>query len=118
MYLFDDQLPSSLKAKSNISFHSGMGKIFSVDKYAEALKRICADRNLNVNLGSNLKEIKADQKVAVFAEKNGDVEKPYDFLHVTPPVCTCFSSPREFGLVLILFHWILDVRAGILESLW
>ena len=86
MYLFDDQLPASLKEKSSISFHSGMGKIFSVDKYAKALTQICAERKLNVNLGSNLKEIKADKKVAVFAEKNGEVEKPYDFLHVTPPV--------------------------------
>lgn len=35
-------------------------------RYADALWKVCKKRNINVNLRTNLKEIKPDKNIAVF----------------------------------------------------
>lgn len=86
-----------------------MAVLFGVKKYADALWKIVEARNINVNLRTNLIEIKPEKKEAVFQ----NLDKPevkttveviffyklcifllffnlkYSLLHVTPPM----SSP-------------------------
>lgn len=40
--------------------------IFGVKRYADALWKVCKKRDINVNLRTNLKEIKPEQNIAVF----------------------------------------------------
>ncbi|KAJ3279659.1 hypothetical protein HK104_001264 [Borealophlyctis nickersoniae] len=91
---------TGVRSKANVQFHSGMGKIFAIDKYANELTNVCKDRNIKVNLLSNLTAIRPDKKQAVFKSlgpDGGESVVPYDLLHVTPPM----SAPayiRESGL--------------------
>ena len=43
-----------------------MGKIFSVEKYANSLLRVAKDRGIEINLSNELVEIRTDKKEAVF----------------------------------------------------
>lgn len=77
--------------KSNVVFKQGMGKIFAVDKYAKALTEICEKRNIQVDLGQDLKEIDPLNKKAVFVKSLPGEDKGkvvdvvnYNFLHFTP----------------------------------
>lgn len=73
-----------------VSFFSGMGKIFAVDKYAAELIKVCEKRQINVNLLHDLVEVDHHRQVAIFKKlgpSGGDlVEVKYDMLHVTPPM--------------------------------
>ncbi|KAJ3004951.1 hypothetical protein HKX48_000979 [Thoreauomyces humboldtii] len=91
---------AGIRDKSNVQFHSGMGKIFAIDKYANELTKVASSRNISVNLLSNLAEVRADRKEAVFKNlgpQGGESIVKYDFLHATPPM----SPPtfiRESGI--------------------
>lgn len=41
---------NGVRPTSNVSFYSGAGKIFGIDKYGVALTEICKKRNINVRL--------------------------------------------------------------------
>ncbi|KAG0044804.1 hypothetical protein BGZ83_009926 [Gryganskiella cystojenkinii] len=92
MYLAEEQWrKAGLRAKTNINYCTGIGKIFAIDKYANQLLRICKERDLNINYFTDLTEIKPDSKEAVFNILGGEAKGttltlPYDFLHVTPPM--------------------------------
>ncbi|KAJ3203572.1 hypothetical protein HDU67_010108 [Dinochytrium kinnereticum] len=92
MYLAEEQFRSShLRDKTDVSFHSGMGKIFSVDKYGSELTSICQQRGINVNLLSDLIAIDGANKRATFKKlgPNAGGETTtveYDMIHVTPPM--------------------------------
>ncbi|KAI8913983.1 hypothetical protein PhCBS80983_g02999 [Powellomyces hirtus] len=89
-----------IRDQTNVQFHSGMGKIFAIDKYAEELTKVCQSRDINVNLLSNLVEVRSDKKEAVFKSlgpQGGESIVKYDLLHVTPPM----SAPafiKESGI--------------------
>ncbi|KAI8591945.1 sulfide:quinone oxidoreductase [Geranomyces variabilis] len=91
---------NGIREKTNVAFHSGMGKIFAIDKYADELTKVAASRGVKVNLLSNLAEVRGDKREAVFkslAPEGGETVVKYDFLHVTPPM----SAPpfiRESGI--------------------
>jgi NADPH-dependent 2,4-dienoyl-CoA reductase/sulfur reductase-like enzyme len=63
-----------------------MGKIFSIDKYAKSLERVAKERGMEVNLGTELKEVRSQKKEAVFDCKGTEKIFNYDLLHVTPPM--------------------------------
>ncbi|KAJ1568370.1 hypothetical protein HK096_006748 [Nowakowskiella sp. JEL0078] len=89
MYLGEEIFrETGIRNNVNVSFHSGMGKIFAIDKYAASLTQICKERNINVNLLSELVEIDASKKEATFkalGPTGGALTKiPYTFIHVTP----------------------------------
>lgn len=93
MYLFEEHVRKSqgLREKTGVALYSGIGKIFGVDKYANALAEICQKRDIGVNLLHDLVAIDAKKKEAIFEnlspESNGTkVAVKYDFLHVTPPM--------------------------------
>ncbi|KAJ1559472.1 hypothetical protein HK405_010514, partial [Cladochytrium tenue] len=89
MYLAEEQFRQrGIRDQSNVSFYSGMGKIFSADKYAAVLRRICDERGISVNLQRNLVAVRGDKKEAVFkvgASAETETVK-YDLLHVSPPM--------------------------------
>ena len=89
MYLADDAWRrNGVRDKANISFNSSLGVIFGVKKYANSLLKVIANKDLHVNYKTNLIEVKADKREAIF-EKLETGEKQtfkYDFLHVTPPM--------------------------------
>lgn len=63
-----------------------MGVIFGVKKYADALWKIVEKRDINVNLRTNLIEIKSDKKEAIFQNLDKPEEK------TTKEVIYCFIS--------------------------
>ncbi|KAI9317368.1 FAD-dependent pyridine nucleotide-disulfide oxidoreductase [Zopfochytrium polystomum] len=89
-----------IREKSSVSLYSGMGKIFAVDKYAEVLKKICAERDIKYNLQHNLVAVRPESKEAVFSVPNGEkVSVKYDLLHVSPPMMAptfLKNSPEGF----------------------
>ncbi|KAF9970446.1 hypothetical protein BGZ73_006847 [Actinomortierella ambigua] len=92
MYIAEERWrQAKVRTEANIQYHTGLGKIFAIDKYANELLKICKKRNLGLNFFSDLTEIKPDTKEAVFTilageAKGTQVTKPYDFLHVVPPM--------------------------------
>ena len=52
--------------KANVSFHSPLGVIFGVQKYAASLMNVVRERNIQTHFRQNLIEIHADRKEAVF----------------------------------------------------
>ncbi|PKY42265.1 FAD/NAD(P)-binding domain-containing protein [Rhizophagus irregularis] len=86
-YLAEDTFTKNrVRNKSNVIYNSAMGKIFSIDKYAKSLERVAKERGIEVNLGTELKEIRSQQKEAVFDCKGTEKVFNYDLLHVTPPM--------------------------------
>ncbi|MCC5908289.1 MAG: NAD(P)/FAD-dependent oxidoreductase [Balneolaceae bacterium] len=78
----------------DVKFTSAGSVIFGVTEIAKALQPVIKRYGIDVKLLHNLKEIKADEKIAVYdIMKDGkpadEVEIEYDMLHVTPPM----SSP-------------------------
>lgn len=89
MYLAEDHFRrSGVRENTQVTFVSGLGGIFSVKKYADALNTIVASRDIETHYKHDLIEIRADAKEAVF--KNLDtgehVVMAYDMIHVTPPM--------------------------------
>lgn len=89
MYLADDHFRrAGVRDKTTVRFVSGMGSIFSVKKYADALNTVVARQDLQTTYQHNLIEIRAEAKEAVFEnlETGEHVVMAYDMLHVTPPM--------------------------------
>ncbi|CAG8543263.1 5264_t:CDS:2 [Diversispora eburnea] len=88
-YLAEDYFTKNrIRSRSNVIYNSAMGKIFAIDKYAASLNRIAKERNIEVNLFTNLVEVRGDKKEAVFKDGKTNEEKVfnYEFLHVVPPM--------------------------------
>ncbi|XP_011503395.1 PREDICTED: sulfide:quinone oxidoreductase, mitochondrial [Ceratosolen solmsi marchali] len=73
----------------NVVYNTSLPVIFGVKEYANSLLQVCNNRNIQVNLHTNLIAINPDKKEAVFQ----NLEKPenkhiakYSLLHVTPPM--------------------------------
>jgi sulfide:quinone oxidoreductase len=77
-----------VRDKAQIVFVSAVGKIFSVDKYANALSKIIAERNINTMFGHNLEKVDGDNKKAWVRnlETNELLAMDFDLLHVAPPM--------------------------------
>ncbi|REL29149.1 NAD(P)/FAD-dependent oxidoreductase [Rhodohalobacter sp. SW132] len=95
MYLSSDSWKNSGALHDiDVTFTSAGSVIFGVPEIAEALQPVIKRYGIDVKLLHNLKEIKADEKIAVYdIMKDGkpvdEMEIEYDMLHVTPPM----SSP-------------------------
>lgn len=89
MYLAEDHFRrSGVREKAQVVFVSGLGGIFSVKKYADALNTIVTSRAIETHYKHNLTEIRGDAKEAVFEnlDTGEQVTMPYDIIHVTPPM--------------------------------
>jgi sulfide:quinone oxidoreductase len=77
-----------VRDKAQIIFVSAVGKIFAVEKYANALSRIIAERNIKTIFGHNLEKIDAANQQAWFRnlQTNELHSMDFDLLHVAPPM--------------------------------
>jgi sulfide:quinone oxidoreductase len=91
MYLAADQWRRrGILDRSSVEFYTGGTVLFGVQKYLVALERVVRDYGIQVHVRHDLVELRAADKVAVFAvtDPGGPlrrVEVPYDLIHVTPP---------------------------------
>lgn len=88
MYLADDAFrKAGVRAQSSIHFFIGEPVIFKVQKYADALQKVVARKEIQVHYRHDLREVRPESGEAVFAdlENNREVVQPFKFLHVTPP---------------------------------
>jgi sulfide:quinone oxidoreductase len=92
MYLSSDTWKKSgLLDKIDVKFTSAGSVLFGVEEIKKALEPVVERYGIDVKLLHNLKEIKADEKIAVYdilkdGKPVGEVELEYDMLHVTPPM--------------------------------
>lgn len=91
-YISEDYLRKHNKRdKAKLIYNTSLPVLFGVKKYADALWKICKARDIDVNLRTNLIEIKPESKEAVFENLDDpSVRKTlkYSMLHVTPPMST------------------------------
>ncbi|MGR3276644.1 FAD-dependent oxidoreductase [Acaryochloris marina NIES-2412] len=93
MYLAEEAFGRrGVRQKSQISYCTATGKIFGVDAFVPALMNVVERKDIDLKTKHNLKEIRSDEKVAIF-EVSQDTETetismPYDMLHVAPPMST------------------------------
>ena len=77
--------------KANVIYHSALPVIFGVKKYADALWEVVKERDIQVNLRSNLIEVKPDSKEAIFQ----NLDKPEELT-----VRYSFFAHKRFFLLL------------------
>jgi sulfide:quinone oxidoreductase len=88
MYLAEETFRRrGIREQSNVIYASATAGIFGVPKYAQALNKIVAERNIETHFSKNLVEVKPESREAVFHDVNGAEELvlKYDMMHVTPP---------------------------------
>jgi sulfide:quinone oxidoreductase len=89
MYLAEDHFRrAGVRERAHIEFFLPPPKIFGVEKYGNALARLCDERGIERVHRHEIVEIRGDEKVAVFAnlDTGEKLEQPFDLLHVTPPM--------------------------------
>lgn len=78
------------KSNNQIKFMSGGTRIFGVDKYEIALKKVISNYVIEPTLAVKLTEIDGPKKIATFvgfgeANKDQVYQLKFDMIHVTPP---------------------------------
>ena len=89
MYLTDDALRRrGVREGSRIAFMKAKGKLFSSKPYEETLYDVVERKGIEVNLMTELIELRPDQKQAVFRHLETGEEQTidYDMIHVVPPM--------------------------------
>ncbi len=87
LYLADDAFrKAGVRSESKVIFCSAAAGIFPVKKYATALNGVIARKALDMRYQTNLVEIRASSKEAVFEKGDEQEVIKYDMLHVTPPM--------------------------------
>ncbi|KOC69464.1 Sulfide:quinone oxidoreductase, mitochondrial [Habropoda laboriosa] len=79
------------KVRDNVKvvYNTALPVIFGVKKYADSLWDVCKQRNITVNVQTNLVEIDPVKQEAVFQKLDGSNEtfvEKYSLLHVCPPM--------------------------------
>ncbi|XP_068631972.1 uncharacterized protein Sqor [Battus philenor] len=91
-YLADSYFTkTNVRPKANIVYNTCLPVIFGVKKYADALLKVAARKNIQVNYKTVLKQLDLNKKEAVFyctADSSQELTMPYSMLHVTPPMRT------------------------------
>ncbi|CAG8550584.1 8863_t:CDS:2 [Scutellospora calospora] len=88
-YLAEDRFTKNfVRNRTKVIYNTAMAKIFSVEKYANSLNRIAKERDIQVNLKTELTEIHSEKNEAVFKDLNTGESKVYNYnlLHVVPPM--------------------------------
>ncbi|KAJ2074453.1 hypothetical protein GGI16_008690 [Coemansia sp. S142-1] len=81
-----------IRDKVDVNYYTALGKIFAIDKYANAMNEVARSRDISVNLFHDLVEVDGAAKKATFKvlgsspQAGETVTVPYEFLHVTPPM--------------------------------
>lgn len=80
------------RADAKVLYHTSLPVLFGVKKYADALWEQIKEKDIDVTLRSNLIEVNADRREAIFQNLDKPEQLttlPYEMLHVVPPM----SSP-------------------------
>jgi sulfide:quinone oxidoreductase len=88
-YLAEDHFRrSGIRDRCEVVFASAKDTIFDVARYARTLEKAVARKGIDTRFGLELREIRGDQKQAVFQRVVGDeiVTIDYEMAHVTPPM--------------------------------
>ena len=88
MYLVDDYLRKvGVRSKSKVIFASAGASIFGVKKYAQALSKVVARKQIDAHYRHELVEVRPEKHEAVFRNLDGGAELvlSYEMLHVVPP---------------------------------
>ena len=88
MYLADDVIrKAGVRDRSRVIYAAAGPAIFGVQKYARALSKVVARRNIETLFRHNLVAVDAPNKHAIFKhlDEGKQVAVPYELLHVTPP---------------------------------
>jgi sulfide:quinone oxidoreductase len=88
MYLADDYLrKKGVRDRSKVIYGSSQAGIFGVKKYAQALSKVIARKQIETHFRRDLIAIRPKSKEAVFRHLDGGEELviKYDLLHVVPP---------------------------------
>jgi sulfide:quinone oxidoreductase len=88
MYLAEETFRRrGIREQAKVIYASATAGIFGVPKYAEALNKVVADRQIQTEYGRNLVEVRPKSREAVFADVKGGEELilKYEMMHVTPP---------------------------------
>ena len=77
-----------IRDQCNIVYASATKGIFGDPRYARALDKLAAERDIQTHYRHNLVAVRPASKEAVFESLDGADERvlTYDFLHVTPPM--------------------------------
>ncbi|MCP9800034.1 FAD/NAD(P)-binding oxidoreductase [Synechococcus sp. RedBA-s] len=93
MYMADDifKATSGVGVNTQVIFATAGPGLFGVPVYARVLKKVVEQRGIQVLLRHNLREIRAEEQVAVFevsdAEGNtSSTEIPFSMIHAVPPM--------------------------------
>ncbi|MGE3166364.1 MAG: FAD/NAD(P)-binding oxidoreductase [Planctomycetota bacterium] len=89
MYLAEDYFRrEQVRDRTRVIFCNGKGTIFSSPHYAEALLDVVRHRGIEVRYESNLVELRASSREALFRHVRSGEESVirYDMIHVTPPM--------------------------------
>lgn len=91
-YLTADYLNANKTTQPyQLEFHTATPAIFGVEEFVPRLESVLSQYGISPHYQSNLVELKADEKIAVFEQfskegkKSVFVEKTYEWIHVTPP---------------------------------
>lgn len=115
MYLADDYFRrSGVRSASRVIFASAKSSIFAVEKYATALGKVVARKDIETRFNQDLKELRPEDKEAVLVDVATGAESTitYDMIHVTPPM----SAPEVVKRSALgnSDGWV-DVDAGTLQ---
>lgn len=69
----------------DVTFHNAAGVLFGVKDYVPALMRYVDRYSIDLAFESTLIAIDGPGRQAIFREKDGEVTKRFDMIHVTPP---------------------------------
>ena len=87
-YLADSHFRSrGVRDRTKIIYATAAPRLFGVPAFTPALERVAQRKGIDVRVGHELIEVRADRREAVFRRPDGGepVVLPYDMLHVTPP---------------------------------
>ena len=88
MYLSADHWRKQGRIGSiQIDFCTATPGLFGVADYVPALMEYVDRYGAQLNFQTNLTKVDGERKIAVFSTPEGEVEKPFDLLHVCPPQC-------------------------------
>ncbi len=113
MYLMNSRLnEAKARANAQLTFYPNGGKMFGVPEYHEAILEQFKARDFKWHYHHNLTAVDVEKKIAIFDKhwkvkgaydedleeytmltKHENVEVPFDFLHITPPM----KAPDEIG---------------------
>lgn len=88
MYLAEEAFRrQGVRAQSEVHYGCATPGIFGIPRYAAALNKIVAERDIQTHFKQNLVALRPASREAVFAsvDDGGELVLKYDMIHVTPP---------------------------------